>query len=113
MTGSASGLRARRAPEWWKEPCANTECTLHQLSPYIGKIKSSIAGELVERYSKPGDLVADCFAGAGTIPLEAAIRGRRAFGADISPYARILSIAKLSPPSSLEEALCETEAGSK
>ena len=53
----------RRAPERWKESCAHTECTLHQLSPYIGKIKSSIAGELVELYSKPGDLVADCFAG--------------------------------------------------
>jgi hypothetical protein len=78
---------------------------LHQLSPYIGKIKSSIAGDLVERFSRPGDLVADCFAGAGTIPLEAAIRGRRAFGADISPYARILSTAKLSPFPSLDAAI--------
>jgi hypothetical protein len=104
-TDSAGGLRVQSAPERWSEPCSHTECTLHQLSPYIGKIKSSIAGELVERYSKPGDLVADCFAGAGTIPLEAAIRGRRAFGADISPYARILSTAKLSPPTSLEAAI--------
>jgi SAM-dependent methyltransferase len=60
---------------------------------------------LVERYSKPGDLVADPFAGAGTVPLEAAIRGRRAFGADISPYACILSRAKLAPPPSLDAAL--------
>jgi DNA modification methylase len=75
------------------------------LSPYIGKIKSSIAGDLVERFSKPGDLVVDPFAGAGTIPLEASIRNRRAFGADISPYARILSKAKLSPPASLQAAL--------
>ena len=94
----------------WKDPCANTECSLHQLAPYIGKIKSSIAGELVERYSKPGDLVADPFAGAGTIPLEAAIRGRRAFGADISPYAGILAKAKLSPPPSLYAALDWAEA---
>ena len=93
------------APARWKEPCANTECSLHQLSPYIGKIKSSIAGELVERFSEPGDLVVDPFAGAGTIPLEAVIRGRRAYGADISPYACILSKAKLSPPRSLDAAL--------
>ena len=99
------GLRARPAPARWKEPCANIECSLHQLSPYIGKVKSSIAGELVQRYSREGDLVVDPFAGAGTIPLEAAIRGRRAFGADISPYARILSDAKLSPPPSLNAAL--------
>ena len=91
------------------EPCANKECSLHQLSPYIGKIKSSIAGELVERYSKRGDLVVDPFAGAGTIPLEASIRGRRAFGADISPYARILSLAKLHPPASLDVALRAAE----
>jgi hypothetical protein len=82
---------------------------LHQLSPYIGKIKSSIAGDLIERYSRKGDLVVDPFAGAGTIPFEASIRGRRAFGADISPYARILSYAKLSPPSSLDAALLAVE----
>jgi hypothetical protein len=52
-----------------------------------------------------GDLVVDPFAGAGTIPLEAALRGRRAFGADISPYSRILSKAKLLPPSTLDEAI--------
>lgn len=103
------GLRARPAPARWKEPCANVECSLHQLSPYIGKVKSSIAGELVEQYSRKGDLVVDPFAGAGTIPLEAAIRGRRAFGADISPYARILSRAKLSPPPSLNAALQAAE----
>ena len=69
-------------------PCANLECSLHQLSPYIGKIKSSIAGDLIEAYSRVRDLVVDPFAGAGTIPLEAAVRGRRAFGADISPCRR-------------------------
>jgi hypothetical protein len=93
------------APSRWKQSCANTESTLHQLSPYIGKIKSSIAGELIELYSKPGDIVVDPFGGAGTIPLEAALRGRRAMGADISPYACILSKAKLSPPRSLDAAL--------
>jgi hypothetical protein len=89
----------------WEKSCAHTECTLHQLSPYIGKIKSSIAGELVERYSRPGDLVVDPFAGAGTIPFEAVVRDRLALAADVSPYARILSKAKLAPPSSLDAAL--------
>jgi hypothetical protein len=97
------------APRWWKEPCAHVECSLHQLAPYIGKIKSSIAGDLVEQYSKQGDLIVDPFAGAGTIPLEAAIRGRRIFAGDISPYARILSQAKLSPPKTLQDALCSAE----
>jgi Putative RNA methylase family UPF0020 len=98
-----------RAPKRWRESCVNRECSLHQLAPYIGKIKSSIAGELVAAYSTPGDLVVDPFAGAGTIPLEAAIRGRIAFAADISPYARMLSQAKLSPPRTLEAALQAAE----
>jgi hypothetical protein len=51
----------------------------------------------------------DPFAGAGTIPFEAAIHGRRAFAADISPYSRILSRAKLSPPRSLKAALDTAE----
>ena len=97
------------APRWWKEPCAHVECSLHQLAPYIGKIKSSIARDLIEQYSKPGDLIVDPFAGAGTIPLEAAICERRAFAADISPYARILSQAKLSPPRTLQAALRSAE----
>jgi hypothetical protein len=104
------GVKLAPAPDRWTKSCAHDECTLHQLSPYIGKIKSSIAGELVKKYSRPGDLVVDPFAGAGTIPLESALQGRRAFGADISPYAKILSVAKLFPPSSLDNALEQAEA---
>ena len=94
-----------RAPQWWREPSTHAECSLHQLAPYIGKTKSSIAGDLIDRYSKKDDLVIDPFAGAGTIPLEAVLRGRHTFAADISPYARILTKAKLSPPRTLHAAL--------
>jgi hypothetical protein len=83
----------------------HSECTLHQLAPYIGKVKSSIAAQLVNKYTRPGDLVVDPFAGAGTIPLEAVLQGRNAFGADISPYARVLCQGKLKAPASLEAAL--------
>ena len=99
------GVPTDLAPVRWRDSCANTEPSLHQLSPYIGKIKSRIAGELVEQYSQQGDLVVDPFAGAGTVPLEAVLRGRRAFGSDISPYAGILSRAKLFPPPTLNDAL--------
>lgn len=102
---SFRGLRPHRAPRSWHEPCTHVECSLHQLSPYIGKIKSSIARELVSCYSTQGELVVDPFAGAGTIPLEAAILRRRVFASDISPYSRVLSQAKLAPPDSLDTAL--------
>lgn len=96
-------------PSNWNEPCFGTECTLHQISPYIGKLKSRIAGDLVEAYSRPGDLLVDPFAGSGTVALEATLRGRGVFASDVSPYARVLSMAKLKPPSSLREALAQAE----
>lgn len=89
----------------WAEACVNNECTLHQVSPYIGKIKSTIATDLISQYSSPGDLIVDPFAGSFTIPLEAALLGRRAVGADVSAYAYVLGKAKLAPPKSLDMAI--------
>jgi adenine-specific DNA methylase len=93
----------------WEKSCTNTESTLHQLSPYIGKLKSSIAQDLILNYSRPGGLIADAFAGSGTVLLEAVRLGRRAFGVDISPYAALLSRAKLSAPNTLDEALSQAK----
>lgn len=89
----------------WEGSCTSTESTLHQLSPYIGKLKSSIARDLILNFAPPSGLVADVFAGSGTVLLEAVRLGRRAFGVDISPYAALLSRAKLSAPNTLDEAL--------
>lgn len=99
----------KTVPSHWKESCIGTECTLHQLSPYIGKLKSSIAQDLVATYSKPGDLIADPFSGSGTIPLEALLQERCAFAADISPYAKVLCQAKIKAPASVENALDQAE----
>lgn len=98
-------MRTNAAPVRWKHPCSSVECSLHQLSPYIGKLKSTIARELIERYSRRGELVVDPFSGAGTIPFEAALRGRRAFAADISPYAAVLTVGKLRAPRAVQVAL--------
>jgi len=96
-------------PDHWKESCVGTECSLHQLSPYIGKLKSSIARDLVATYSKPGDLIVDPFSGSGTVALGALVQGRRACTSDISAYAKILCEAKLRSPPSLECALEKAE----
>jgi hypothetical protein len=96
-------------PVHWKHSCVYSECSLHQISPFIGKLKSSIARDLVLTYSKPGDLIADPFAGSGTIPLEAQIAGRRVFSADINPYAKVLCSAKLKAPTSCSDALIRAE----
>ena len=93
------------APHGWAASCSHDECTLHQLSPYIGKLKSSIARDLILRFSAPGDLIIDPFCGSGTVALEAAILQRRVFASDISPYATTLTRAKITPPRTRTNAL--------
>ena len=84
--------------------CPAAESTLHQLSPYIGKLKSSIAGTLIAQFTEADDLVYDPFSGSGTVALEAWAAGRNIIANDLSPYAA-LPRAKLFPYSSLEAAL--------
>ncbi len=44
-----------------------------------------LAATLIDRYSSPGDLVVDPFAGTGTMLVEAIHAGRNAIGMDIEP----------------------------
>ena len=89
----------------WAGSALRAESTFHQLSPYIGKLKSSIAGSLIEQFTQPRDEVYDPFSGSGTVALEAWIAGRNIIANDLSPYAAILTRAKLFPYDSLEDAL--------
>lgn len=105
LEGLTLSYSANPLPKHWKQSSFDQESSFHELSPYIGKLTSRIARELVSRYTKVGDLVVDPFAGSGTIPLESAIAGRRTFASDTSPYARVLTVAKLTAPTCLFEAL--------
>jgi hypothetical protein len=91
----------------WNGSAWQTESTLHQLAPYIGKTKSSMAAALVEEYTSVGDVVYDPFAGCGTFVLEAWRAGRDVIANDVSPYARLLTHSKLFPYESLELALAD------
>jgi hypothetical protein len=90
-------MDARIDPVEWTGSAWQSESTLHQLSPYIGKTKSSMAASLVASFSKRGDIVYDPFSGAATLALEAWIAGRHVIANDLSPYARVLTRAKLFP----------------
>ena len=92
------GFDVVNAPKIWGSSCVNSEIKLHQLSPFIGKIKSTIAGDLIKRNSNIDDIIVDPFCGAGTIPLEAVRLNRRVFASDVSLYSKILTKAKLNPP---------------
>lgn len=92
-------------PEDWSGSSLATESTLHQISPYIGKIKSVFARKLITTYTKPRDTILDPFAGSGTVILESLIAKRHAIANDINPYAVTLIRAKMFPPNSLEDAV--------
>lgn len=96
-------------PDDWSGSCLATESTIHQLSPYIGKIKSTFAHKLIMTYTKEGDTVLDPFAGSGTMVYESLINGRNAIANDINPYALTLIKAKMFPPNSLEEAVTKSK----
>lgn len=89
----------------WAGSAWQDESTLHQLAPYIGKIKSSIASALIKRFSAPGERVYDPFSGCGTIAFEAWRRGRHVIANDLSPYATLLTRSKLFPYRTPEDAL--------
>ncbi|WP_437945286.1 DNA methyltransferase [Sorangium sp. So ce296] len=90
----------------WSPACTTaTDCTLHQLAPYIGRIKTTIANYLISEFTSPGHRVLDPFCGSGVIPLEASLLGRQVIANDINPYGVLLTRAKLYAPKSEAEAL--------
>ncbi len=71
----------------------------HSLCSYPGKLKPAIAHHLVRTFVPAGGRVLDPFAGVGTIPFEAALAGKSAYGFEISPAAFAIASAKLQHPS--------------
>lgn len=89
---------------WSAGSTTSTDNTFHQLAPYIGRLKTSIARSLISSYTREGDLVVDPFSGCGVVALEAAASGRCVLAGDWNPYAVLLTRAKLFPPVSVEVA---------
>lgn len=89
----------------WDGSFNHREDTLHQLAPYVGKLKSGMARALVAGYSEEGDVVLDPFCGSGVVPLESALLNRRAWANDLNPYAYVLTRGKLEAPRRLATAV--------
>ena len=96
-------------PTWSSASTVATDCTFHQIAPYIGRMKTSIARFLVKSFTNPGDLVVDPFCGSGVVALEAAIEGREVLAGDWNKYAITLTRGKLQPPPTLTDAEVELE----
>jgi DNA modification methylase len=93
----------------WTGSALLEESTLHQISPYIGKMKSTMANALIKEFTNKGDTIYDPFCGSGTIALESWILGRNIIANDLSPYATTITKAKLFPITSIENAITEIE----
>ena len=71
------------------------QTSLHELAPYLGKMRPELAAWAIESGTAPGDRIYDPFCGSGTVLLEGSIRERQVFGTDLNPYATLLSRAKI------------------
>lgn len=69
----------------------------HLIHFYPAKLLRQIPEFFISALTKPGDSVLDPFAGSGTVLLEALSMGRRAYGAEINPLARLVTQAKTTP----------------
>jgi hypothetical protein len=87
----------RTTGSFWSEGQRDAH-SLHEIS-YRACFKPALAGYFIERFSQPGEVVFDPFMGRGTTPLEAALRGRIAAGADANPLGEMLAAPRLDPPS--------------
>ncbi len=94
---------------WSRGSTVKTDWTFHQIAPYIGRMKTSMARELILRNSKPGDRIVDPFCGSGVVALEALAAGRQVMAGDWNPYAVVLTRAKLFAPASEAEAMDRLE----
>lgn len=80
----------RHSPRGWGH-------SRHSLSPYVGGFPPSLAKYFIEWFSNERDTVLDPFCGGGTVPLEASLNNRNAFGNDALDYATVVSKAKVTP----------------
>jgi adenine-specific DNA-methyltransferase len=76
---------ARQVTTLWDYPSQDYGDTHQGLPGYAGATPSYVVWNLLDRYTKPGDLVVDCFCGSGTTLDVARDLGRRALGYDVHP----------------------------
>ncbi|MEI8254417.1 MAG: DNA methyltransferase [Deltaproteobacteria bacterium] len=69
----------------WEYPSQHYGAEIQGDQRYIGATPSWVVWQLIERYTRPGDLVVDPFCGSGTTLDVARDTGRKARGFDLAP----------------------------
>ena len=75
----------------------------YEMHKYWGKKPSNQLAALIDRYSSPGDIVLDPFAGYGVFVCEAYIKGRNAIGNDLNPFSSFMQQCLLSADIQLDK----------
>jgi DNA modification methylase len=80
----------------------------HGLHPFAARLPPPLARWAIETFTDPGDCVLDVMCGSGTTLVEGLLTGRHAYGVDIDPLARLISLTKATPvPAELVTALAD------
>lgn len=82
LSGAASGEVTRIVGEFWTSRQRQMH-SLHYAVSYRASFKPELPDYFIRRYTKPGDVVFDPFAGRGTTVLQANILGRIGWGNEI------------------------------
>lgn len=70
---------------------------LHYLLSYRASFKPELPDYFIRRFTRPGEIVLDPFAGRGTTALQANILGRAAYAADVNPLSQIVIETRSRP----------------
>jgi len=69
----------------------------HGIHKYPAKFFPELPRWLINRYSKPNDLILDPFAGSATTNIEALLLNRNSVAIDVDPFAKYLAKVKTTP----------------
>ncbi|MFO1541421.1 MAG: hypothetical protein ACKOTZ_13420, partial [Chloroflexota bacterium] len=99
LPGSTPDLPAadgwRELPRGWGHP-------FHPILPWAGAVPPAFAHALIERFTRPGDVVLDPACGRGTVPLQASLRRRVGIGIADDPLGALATAAVLDAPARRE-----------
>jgi DNA methylase len=69
----------------------------HAIHPFAARCPPPLVDWGISQFTRKGDVVLDPMVGSGTVLAEACLLGRRAWGTDIDPLARLIAKVKATP----------------
>ena len=85
------------------EAYAYTSGTTHSFYHYPARFSPSVARDVIQSFTRPGDWILDPFMGGGTAIIESLLQGRRALGVDINALAHFIADVRTRPLSIADE----------